>query len=93
MGGTFLICYATKIYQFKAKDSQIKKYSLRLRNISGYFSANNMKKTRLTGYVYEFSVDYNIMANINIINIHKYLMTKYNIKWCLELIKKYSSDY
>ena len=32
------------------------------------------------GIVYEFSVDYNIIGTGNIINIHKYLMKKYDIK-------------
>lgn len=30
-----------------------------LRNISKYFSVNNMKKNGLNEYVYQFSVDYN----------------------------------
>ena len=55
---SFLFVNATKIYQFKAKDSEIKKYPLCLGNISGDFSANNMKKIRLNGCVYDFSVDY-----------------------------------
>ena len=38
------------------------------------------KKTGLNGYVYEFSVDYNIIDISNIINIHKYLMKKHDIK-------------
>ena len=33
----FLFVNATKIYQFKAKDSEIKKHSLCLGNISGVF--------------------------------------------------------
>ena len=32
------------MYQFKTKDSKIKKYPLCSGNISGDFSANNMKK-------------------------------------------------
>ena len=40
----FLFVNATKIYQFKAKDSEIKKYPLCLGNISEDFSGNNMKK-------------------------------------------------
>ena len=42
---SFLFVNATKIYQFKAKDSEIKLYPLCLQNISGDFSADNMKKT------------------------------------------------
>ena len=41
---SFLFVNALKIYQFKAKDSEMKKYLLCLGNVSGDFSANNMKK-------------------------------------------------
>ena len=41
---SFLFAKSTKKYQFKAKDSKIKKYLLCLGNISKRFSANNMKK-------------------------------------------------
>ena len=40
----FLFVNATKIYQFRAKDSEIKKCPLCLRNISGDFLATNIKK-------------------------------------------------
>ena len=50
---SFLFVNATKIYQFKSKDSEIKKYSLCLWNISNNFTANYMKRTGLTGYDYE----------------------------------------
>ena len=73
---SFLFANVTKIYRFKAKSFEIKPYPLRLENISRYFTANNMKKTGLNGYVYNFSVDYNIIGTSNIIDIHKYLMKK-----------------
>ena len=38
-----------------------------------------MKKTRFTGYVYDFSVDYDAIAVDDIKDIHKYLMKKNNI--------------
>ena len=38
------------------------------------------KKTGLNGYVYKFSVDYNIIDSSNIIDIHKYLKKKHDIK-------------
>ena len=44
---SFLFANATKIYQFKAKDSEIKKYPHCLGNISEDFSANNIKKNRI----------------------------------------------
>ena len=55
---SFLFVNATKIYQFKAKDFEIRKYPLCLGNISVDFSAKNMKKIGLKGCVYDFSVDY-----------------------------------
>ena len=81
MGATvFLFVNATKIYQFKAKDSEIRKYPLCLGNIPKNFTAINMKKRGLNGYVNEFSVDYNVIDTSNIINIHKYLMKKHGLK-------------
>ena len=41
---SFLFANDTKIYQFKAKNSEIKDYALRLGNISKYFTIDNMKK-------------------------------------------------
>ena len=38
-----------------------------------------MRKTGLNRYIYEFSVDYNIIDTSNIIDINKYLMKKYDI--------------
>ena len=49
-----IVCFvnATEIYQFKAKYFEIKKYPLRLENISGNFSTNNMEKNRIK-WLYE----------------------------------------
>ena len=71
----FLFVSATKIYQVKAADSEMKKKAqpLCLETISKDFTANKViKKTELNGYVHEFSLDYNIIDNSTIINIHKY---------------------
>ena len=38
-----------------------------------------MKKTRLNGCVYDFSVDYDAVAVDDISDIHKYLMEKNNM--------------
>ena len=44
------------------------------------WSVDNMKKkTGFTGYVYDFSVDYNAATVNNIKDIHNYLMEKNNI--------------
>ena len=50
-----------------------------------------MKKVRLNGYVHDFTIDYIIIDNI--IDIHKYLMKKHDIKECLGLLKKCLSYY
>ena len=39
-----------------------------------------MKKTGFSGYVYDFSVDYDAILVDNILDIHKYLMKKNNMK-------------
>ena len=52
-----------------------------LGNISKDWSVDNMKKPGFTGYVYDFSVDYETIAVEDIKNIHKYLMEKNNIIW------------
>ena len=39
-------------------------------------SADNMKKTGLNGYVYDFSVDYDSANVDDIKNIYKYFMKK-----------------
>ena len=44
---SFLFVNATKIYQFKAKDSEIKTYPLCLDHISKDFTIHNMKKNRI----------------------------------------------
>ena len=43
---SFLFVNATKIYQFKARNSEIKDYALCLGNISKDFTINNMKKKK-----------------------------------------------
>ena len=58
---SFLFVDATKMYQFKAKDSEIKPYPQCLGNISKYFSIDDVRKRTLKGYVFVFSVVYKII--------------------------------
>ena len=76
---SYLFANGTVILKFKAKDSKIVASSLCLGNISKDWSANNMKKTGLTGYVYDFSADYNAIAVDDVKEIHNYLMKKNNM--------------
>ena len=89
---SFLFVNATKIYQSKARDSEIKSYPLCLGNILKDFTANNMKKKQGKMDVYNYSVDYNVIDNSNKIDIHIYLMKKHDIK-CFVLSKQYLLDY
>ena len=75
---SYLFVNGTEIYKFKANDSEIVATPLCLGNISKDWSVDNMKKAGFTGYVYDFSVDYNAIAVDNIKDIHKYLMKKNN---------------
>ena len=76
---SYLFVTGTEIIKFKAKDSEIVATPLCLGNISKDFSVDNMKKTGLCGYVYDFSVDYDAIFVDDILDIHKYLMKKNNI--------------
>ena len=71
---TFLFVNTTKIYQFKAKDSEIKPYPLCLGNISKDFKIDNMKNAGLNRNLKVFSVDYNAINTNDILHIHRYLM-------------------
>ena len=78
-GNSYLFVNGTDIIKFKAKDSAIVASPLCLGNISKDWSTDNMKKTGLTGYIYDFSADYNAVKVDNIKDIHKYLMKKNDI--------------
>ena len=73
-----LFVNCTKIYRFKAKDSEIVATPLCLGNISKDWSVDNMKKVRLHGYVYNFSVDYNVTDVDDILDIYRHLMKSNN---------------
>ena len=76
---SYLFVNGKEIYKFTAKDSEINPYELCSGNISGDWSIDNMKKTSLQDYVYNFSVDYDAISTSDILDIHKYLMKKNGI--------------
>ena len=65
---SYLFVNGTEIHKFKAKNSEIIAAPICLGNISRGFTVDNMKKTRLNEYVYDFSVDYNAIANDKILD-------------------------
>ena len=79
-GNSYLFVNGTEICKFKVKYSAIVASLLCLGNISKYWSTDNMKKTGFTGYVYDFSADYNAVTLDDIKYIHKYLMKKNDIE-------------
>ena len=78
-GNRYSFVKDTEIIKFKAKDPEIVASPLCLGNISKDWSIDNMKKTGLTEYVYDFSADYNAITIDDIKDIHNYLMKKNDI--------------
>ena len=76
---SYLFVNCKEIIKFKAKYSEIVANLLCLGNLSKEFSLDNLKKTRLYGYVNDFSADYRAIPVDKILDIHKYLMGKNNI--------------
>ena len=75
----YLSVNGTETIKFKAKDSDIVANPLCLGNVSKDFSVDNMKKTGLNGYFYDFSVDYDAISVDDMVDIYKYLMKKNDI--------------
>ena len=78
-GNSYLFVNGTEIIKFKAKGSKIVASPLCLGNISKDWSTDNLKKTGLNGYVYDFSADYNAVTIDDRKDIHNYLMKKKTI--------------
>ena len=74
-----LFVNGTEIIKFKAKDSEIVAAALCRGNISKDWSVGNIKRAGFNGYVYYFSVDYDIIPVYDILDIHKHLMKKNNM--------------
>ena len=73
---SYMFVNGKEMQKFKAKDSEIVALPLCLRNISKGWSVDNMKKTGLNGYIYDFSIDYDATAADYILEIHKCLMRR-----------------
>ena len=55
---SYLFVNGTESHEFKSKDSEILAHSLCLGDIWKDWLVYNMKKTKLSGYVYDFSVQF-----------------------------------
>ena len=76
---SYLFVNGKEVIKFKAK-KEIVVGKLSLGNISVDFNQADRKSTGLYGYIYDFSVDCNVISNDKIHDIHTYLMEKNNIK-------------
>ena len=76
---SYLFVNGREIWKFKAKDPEIAATTLCLGNISEDWTVDNIKKTGLNVYLYDFSVDYDAIAVDDIFDIHKYLMKNNNM--------------
>ena len=73
---SYLFVDGKEIHKSKAKDSKIVATPLCLGNASKDWSVDNMKKNWLNEFVYDFSVDYDVIAVADVLDIHKYLMER-----------------
>ena len=83
---SFLFVNGQSVTQFKAKDdvfNNARVLTLGSLTVPVYssgannrLSPKNTNDTKLSGNVYDFSVDYSLISNENILKIHKYLMKK-----------------
>ena len=80
---SYLLVNGKDIIKFKAKNKNVNSPTrFCLESISDGFSATESREVSLNGNVYDVSVDYNSIDKSDTLNIHKYFMTKNNIKYC-----------
>ena len=78
---SYLFVNKTEIYKFKADNGTVNfPTQFCAGSISDEFGSNDIKGISLNGNVYDFSVDFNAILKSDILDIHKYLMNKDNIK-------------
>ena len=76
---SYLLVDGTEVIRFKAKNSEINANPLCLEYFSKDVSTGNMKKNGLSGYAYDFRVEYDAIAVDDMIGSQKYLMKKNGI--------------
>ena len=78
---SYLFVNGREELKFKTKTDQIINKNLCLGNLSRYWTKDQFTKTSLYGNIYDFVVDYKaIVETTTIYDMHRYLMTKHNIK-------------
>ena len=78
---SYLFVNGRQELKFKAKTDQLVKEKLSIGNLSDQWTASKSEKTGLYGNIYDFLVDYQAVVGVKTIyDMHRYLMTKHNIK-------------
>ena len=78
---SYLFVNGRQELKFKAKNDQLVKEKLCIGNLSDQWTTNESEKTGLYGNIYDFLVDYQAVVGVGpIYDMHRYLMTKHNIK-------------
>ena len=81
VGNSYLLVNGKELFKFKADTRNVNfPTQFCLGSISDGFSAHEPREIFLNRNIYNFSVNYNSIDKFGILNIHKYLMTKNNIK-------------
>ena len=74
---SYLYVNGKEIFKFKANNKNVNFLTqFGLGSISNGFIATESKEISLNGNVFDFSVSYNSIDKSDILDIHKYLMTK-----------------
>ena len=78
---SYLFANGRQELKFKAKTDQLVKEKLCIGNLSDQWAASESEKTGLYGNIYDFLVDYQAIVGVGpIYDMHRYLMTKHNIR-------------
>ena len=78
---SYLFANGQEIFKFKADNKNVNfPTQFCLESISNGFSATESRVVSLNGNMYDFPTDYNSIDEADMLNIHKYLMRKNNIK-------------
>ena len=78
---SYLFVNARQELKFKCKTDQLVEEKLCIGNLSDQWNTSESEKTGLYGSIYDFVVDYEQIVGVKAIyDMHRYLMTKQNIK-------------
>ena len=78
---SYLFVNGRQELKFKAKTDQLVKEKLCIGNLSDQRTTSESEKTGLYGKIYDFVVDYEQISGVQAIyDMHRYLMTKHNIR-------------